>query len=71
METYDFIRFRDFLRNNNIILFDDQYRIVHYKINHLSALNKNKIIKLNETLLNHFIYAILDNDKNKINWILN
>ena len=76
----DFLTFKKYLSDNNIFLFDSQYRIVHHRFNNL-----NKLIQINEQKggniklknfhqkynLKHFINALLTKNINRINWIIN
>ncbi len=93
----DFIEFKNLLNNYNILLFDGQYRIAHYKYQKIinsqnqnggsnnfnqgklnydeNKINKpfeliNKINNHSENLLRIFISSLVDNNKNKINWVL-
>ena len=39
--SIDFIEFKKILNENNIQLFDAQYRIAHHRFNHLNHINRN------------------------------
>ena len=75
----DFLDFKNILKKNNILLFDSQYRIAHYRYNQLSynsfALDKqdnilNKINLFNPLLLSHFIDSLISNNKQKTKYII-
>jgi hypothetical protein len=36
--TIDFVKFKNYLIKNNILLFDSQYRISHFRLNNLHLL---------------------------------
>lgn len=83
--TITFLNFKKYLMDNNILLFDSQYRIAHFRYNNLinnlndninnllgGAINKNNIItKLNNITLYHFINSLLNKNTERINWIIN
>jgi hypothetical protein len=67
--TIDFITFKNYLIDNNILLFDSQYRIAHYryhKLNDTTILSKVKSINK----LQNFIDSLVNKNNEKINWIL-
>jgi hypothetical protein len=67
--TINFLTFKKHLTDNNILLFDSQYRIAHFRYNNL---NKNDIItKLNNVTLHHFVNSLLNKNTERINWIIN
>jgi hypothetical protein len=79
----DFIKFKNILNKHNILLFDGEYRIALYNYTQvIKSLEKseeetnndffliNKIKNLRENLLRIFIYSLVQNDINKINYIL-
>ena len=81
-----FMDFKKLLNNKNIYLFDGQYRIAHSRLNELINKSNNnnqlggsiidtsnildKVNKLNSIRLFHFVNAIIDANKEKIDWIL-
>jgi len=84
----EFIEFKKFLNKSNVMLFDGEYRIAHYKYieiikllgqsggsNNLSDKNNskfliNKIKNHGENVLRIFTYSLVENNINKINYIL-
>ncbi len=78
----EYLEFKKFLNKNNIFLFDSNYRIAHYRFNKLqknpvqiggSIKNDNlinKLSKLNNNYLLHFINSLLDKNVEKTNYIL-
>ena len=79
----DFIKFKNILNKHNILLFDGEYRIALYNYTQvIKSLEKseeetnndffliNKIKNLRENLLRIIIYSLVQNDINKINYIL-
>jgi hypothetical protein len=68
--TIDFITFKNYLIDNNILLFDSQYRIAHYRYD---KLNKKNILKKinNKQKLNCFIDSLVTKNKEKLEWIIN
>ena len=80
----DFTSFKNILNKNNILLFDTQYRIAHFRYNELiknfvqigGSKNTepkqliNKINNYNPLLLSHFVDSLVSNNKNKINYII-
>lgn len=82
-EYIDFVSFKNYLNKNNIYLFDSQYRIIHYRINNINKLlgqtggsnyktnNTKQILKnMSSASLNHFVFALLDRNIQKMSWIL-
>ena len=79
----DYITFKNILNENNIQLFDAQYRIAHYRYNKYiqkipqqggSSENNNqnllsKIVNNKSNLLNHFVDSLLSNNINKTDYI--
>jgi len=67
-----FIDFKNYLNNYNLFLSDSELRICHFrflKYNDPSLLNK--INSYNKQLIPVFIYSLLENNSNKINYIKN
>jgi hypothetical protein len=78
MKNSSYPEFIQFLKNNSIHLFDAQYRIAHFRFKNLNFQNGggigndiNVLKKLNKCYLTHFIDALIYNNQNRINWILN
>ena len=68
--TIDFITFKNYLIDNNIMLFDSQYRIAHYRYNMLNDINiLSKVKNINK--LDNFINSLVTKNIEKINWIIN
>lgn len=65
----DLVHFKGFLNNNNIFLFDKQSRIALARLNNLK--NYDIISKIDKKILPHFIYSLIENNKERINWIIN
>jgi hypothetical protein len=69
----DFITFKKLLNNKNILLFDGQYRIIHFRFNNLLAniqqiggsnlINPydNKLNYLTDKLINNYLFDKLIN----------
>jgi len=68
--TLDFITFKKYLTDNNILLFDSQYRIAHYRFN---KFNNNNILEKvkNKNKLSIFIDSLVSKNIEKINHIIN
>jgi hypothetical protein len=72
----DLLVFKKYLNENNIYLFDAQYRIILYRYNNyinLNLLQPNLLYSINKKkniLLYHFIMALLTNNITKINYIV-
>jgi len=79
----DFIAFKNMLNQNNIHLFDAEYRIVYHRLNNMKSylihnggsLNNNfeidKIHKLNQATLSQLVNSLLTKNIEKTNWIIN
>jgi hypothetical protein len=79
-----FITFKNYLNNNDIFLFDSQYRIAHFRYNqyinnmiqkggtNLIQSNNilNKINNKKSSLLYHFINSLITNNFIKTNYIV-
>ncbi len=65
----DFLDFKNCLINHNILLFDAQYRIAHYRFN--KYINVKNIGNIDATLLSHLVNGLLNNNQDKINYIKN
>jgi hypothetical protein len=72
------IDFKTILSNNNINLSDAELRIANYRYNHLvktsQIIDNNFFDKLcikNKCLVDIFINSLVDNNTNKINYIIN
>ena len=68
--TLNFITFKKYLTDNNILLFDSQYRIAHYRFN---KLNQNNILEKvhNMNKLSIFIDSLVSKNIEKLNHIIN
>lgn len=80
----DFLDFKNILNKNNILLFDTQLRIAHYRYNEYiknlplsggsntldSNLLLDKIYKKSNCLLSHFIDSLIVNNISKTNYII-
>lgn len=69
--TINFLTFKKYLTDNNILLFDSQYRIAHFRYNLLKDTNENIIMKLNNVTLHNLINSLLNKNTERINWIIN
>lgn len=81
----NFLSFKNLLNKYNVLLFDAELRIAHFKYNEYiksmpqlggATLIKNKsllirIYQKKSCLLSHFINSLLSNNLNKINYIIN
>ena len=65
----DFNNFNIILNNNNIILFDAQARVVHYRLNKYLAQGYT-IDKIKSNNLKNLVDSLLDNHDTKIKYIL-
>lgn len=83
-EIIDFVKFKKHLNNNNIYLFDSQYRIIHYRLNNINKLigqvggsNNtqlnilNIINNMNNITLNQLMISVLDKNIDKTSWMIN
>jgi hypothetical protein len=74
----DFLTFKNFLNKNNILLFDSQLRIAHFRYNNLVGGSDNEssdglLIKINQErpyLLSHFINSLVYSNFIKTKYIL-
>ena len=80
----DFLDFKNILNKNNILLFDTQLRIAHYRYNqYIKTLPQiggskseepdNILIKINKKkncLLSHFVDSLITNNLIKTNYIM-
>jgi hypothetical protein len=74
----DFLTFKNFLNKNNILLFDSQLRIAHFRYNNLVGGYDNEnsdglLIKINQErpyLLSHFINSLVYSNFIKTKYIL-
>jgi hypothetical protein len=83
--TINFLKFKNYLIKKDIILFDSQYRIAHFRLNNLHILLNNmtgggnntnlnilsKIKNLSPSQLNLFVTSLLNKNLNKLSYILN
>jgi len=71
--TIDFITFKNYLIDNDIMLFDSQYRIAHYRYNMITKINNSNILSKvkNINKLDNFINSLVTKNIEKINWIIN
>ena len=72
-----FIDFKNFLNKYNIMLFDGDCRIAHYhylqlnnSFNQTGGSLANKIKNNGQNLLRIFVYSLVTNNVNRINYIL-
>jgi hypothetical protein len=77
MTNIDYCYFKKYLSKYNIVMFDASYRIAHFRYNNIiqkgGGKNNNLIRKIKNkgtNLLRIFIESLLENNPNKINWIL-
>lgn len=82
--SIDFLTFKNILNKNNILLFDSQLRIAHFRYNNLiktlpqtggSGIKNpgellKTIIQKNNCLLSHFIDSLITNNLIKIKYIV-
>jgi hypothetical protein len=72
----EFIDFKNFLSKSNIFLFDGDYRIAHYNYLQLSEQKggsdylANKIKSQGDNLLKIFVYSLVNNNFERINFII-
>lgn len=81
----DLVKFNNILKENKIELFDYDIRISHYRLcnwveknnkqlggslNNSNNSIKKKIKKMSQIHLTHFVCSLLNNNEQKINWIL-
>ena len=80
----DFLDFKNILNKNNILLFDTQLRIAHFRYNQYiqnlpqyggsNTLDTTKLLdkinKKNNCLLSHFIDSLIVNNISKTNYII-
>ena len=75
----DYLKFKKYLKKNDINLFDSEYRIVHFRLNNIENIFKNqtggsriikKVKRINKILLSEFVNSLLNRDINKINGIV-
>lgn len=69
----NFLKFKNYLIKNKIILFDSHYRLIHYRINNINGqiggnICKRNIKKLSPYELENFINALLYNNIIKTNY---
>lgn len=83
--SIDFLTFKNILNKNNILLFDSQLRIAHFRYNNLiknlpqiggsGFKNSDKLLKTinekNNCLLSHFIDSLITNNLVKTKYIIN
>jgi len=73
-KTVKFITFKKYLIKHNILLFDADYRIAHYRFNNMiqtggSKKILHKITTQDDILLKYFIDSLLTNDNSEIKFI--
>ena len=80
----DFLTFKNILNKNNVLLFDTQLRIAHFRYNQyikitpqIGGSNSNEpgklLIKINQKknyLLSHFVDSLVSNNLIKIKFII-
>lgn len=76
MDNLNYIDFKDLLYKNKILLYDAELRIAHCRFNNLLNNIKSKDNFINKllskpNLLSTLIYSLVNNDTNKINYIIN
>ena len=77
MANIDFSYFKKYLTKYDILLFDANYRIAHFRYNKLiqngGSKNKNLLRKIknhNRIMLRIFIESLLENNNQKIEYIV-
>jgi len=71
-----FVDFKKFLSKSNILLFDGEYRIAHYNYLQLSEQKggsdylANKIKNQGDILFKIFVYSLVNNNIERINFIM-
>jgi hypothetical protein len=70
----NFITFKKYLIKHNILLFDADYRIAHFRFNNMiqtggSRKVLHKITSHDEILLKYFIDSLLTNDNSELKFI--
>jgi hypothetical protein len=76
----EFINFKNFLTKSNIFLFDGECRIAHYNYlklseqkggsNNSSDYLANKVKNQGNNMLKIFVYALVNNNLERINFII-
>lgn len=80
----DFLTFKNILNNNNVFLFDAQYRIAHFRynqlVNNLPQIGGSDSIKpeqiltklttIKDCMLCHFVDSLVANNIAKTNYII-
>jgi hypothetical protein len=68
------LKFKKLLNDNDIFLFDSQYRIAHYRLNNLQQFKSNEQVgggkKINKIMLSRLVDSLLTQNINRANWIL-
>jgi hypothetical protein len=69
-----FVTFKKYLIKHNILLFDADYRIAHFRFNNMiqtggSKKVLHKITSRDEILLKYFIDSLLTNDNSELKFI--
>lgn len=75
MTSIDYCYFKKYLSKYNINMFDANYRVAHYRYNNIIQKGGDKklirkIKNKSTNLLRIFIESLLENNPDKINWIL-
>lgn len=70
----NFVTFKKYLIKHNILLFDADYRIAHFRFNNMiqtggSKKVLHKITMQNDLLLKYFIDSLLTNDNSELKFI--
>jgi hypothetical protein len=78
MAKINFMKFKKILNDNDILLFDSNYRIAHNRLNNLEKMKNNeqhggsnfKLSKLNKNILNRLVDSLLSSNTDRTNWII-